>query len=412
MSNKDKKLLYILLIVLCGFFYYQFGYKALSSRITELESDKSKLESKYDQAIEATNKLPKQKSDVKILGVKLQDHLKIFYPQISQEHIILELDELLDESGLKGNLNFSPITVAPVDKVNLENSQSAESSLKGTVDRYNSVYNNGNEEGTNNSVNNTTNQDVNTNASADTVSQVKINVTFNGTYGQLKSFLKAIDEKEKMIVVNTISVSQQSVDKISGTMALEIYAVPKPNGVDEEYIMWTLNNTYGKESPFSILSAAGEHASADQILEDKAGTSDFAISVKSNSSDLPSVMIGRSDDKSRLSYVYEDNNSEISAEMIISQVGDNYYYKYKTSNGCYPIHYSGSGELFSPNSQDYILLDILSEARTDDNDKTGLKLNLVNNTDKMIKVQIKGDDSSNPRVKVAGEGSLINVEQK
>ena len=43
---------------------------------------------------------------------------------------------------------------------------------------------------------------------------------------------------------------------------------------------------------------------------------------------------------------------------------------------------------------------------------SNIKLNIVNKTDKLVEVNISGDDASNPRVKIDGDGSNISVNQK
>ena len=90
-------------------------------------------------------------------------------------------------------------------------------------------------------------------------------------------------------------------------------------------------------------------------------TSDFIASVKSITSDLPTIMIGKANDDLRTTYVYADSNSEENVEMILTQDGDKYYYKYKTSKGTFPANYNGLGAEFVPTSKN-IVLNVLSEA--------------------------------------------------
>ena len=122
-------------------------------------------------------------------------------------------------------------------------------------------------------------------------------------------------------------------------------------------------------------------------------------------------MMGKAKDDLRTSYVYADSNSTEQVEMILSQDGDKYYYKYKTSKGTFPANYDGLGAEFVPTSKN-IVLDILSRSRIDANDNSAMKLKIVNKTDKLLDVNINGDDSNNPRVTVEGDLSNISVNNK
>ena len=136
----------------------------------------------------------------------------------------------------------------------------------------------------------------------------------------------------------------------------------------ESYLKWDLNNTYGKNVPFSKGAASGSVANNSIKI-----TSDFIASVKSINSDLPTIIMGKTNDSLRTTYVYADSNSEENVEMILTQDGDKYYYKYKTSKGTFPANYDGLGAEFVPVSKN-IVLNILSEARVTSNDKSNIKL--------------------------------------
>ena len=51
----------------------------------------------------------------------------------------------------------------------------------------------------------------------------------------------------------------------------------------------------------------------------------------------------------------------------------------------------------------------MSESRPDVTDKSGVELTVDNQTDLTVEVEVSGDDSTNPRVKVVSKGSPVNV---
>lgn len=428
-SNREKVMLCILGIIVVGFGYHNFIYTPLKSKVEEMNNKKIEIEDKYNTAIATINDLDNKRSNLKILKSKINDRSSVFYPVISEEHLILELDKLLNDSGLDGAITFEPIVTQQVENSEKESVNLPESSVQGLVDEYFNI-NHDSDNKKNSSkqtkdtesnfsdsknsdidVNNTSNSEnsANTNNSNDKkenkIQYVKCAINFKGTYDALNSFLEAIEGNERKIIVNSLSTSQDSLDEINGTMKLEIYSIPKIDDEIESYLKWDFSNTYGKTIPFSSGAATG-------VVIDEKDSSDFVIAAKSINSDLPSVIMGRASDEERVTYVYADNNGVEDAELILTQDGEKYYYKYKTSKGSYPKDYSGNGAQFTPVLDSSISINVVSEGRVNSNDKSGIKLKITNNTDMLVNVNITDDDNSNPRVTVDGDSSNINVNQK
>ncbi|NFF81013.1 pilus assembly protein PilO [Clostridium botulinum] len=388
-SKKERIMLCILAIVIVGFIYYQFIYLNQTSRIKDKSKTKNELEQKYNKTIETINSLESRKSDIKVLNTKVSDKSTSFYPTISQEHLILELDKLLKDSGLEGGFIFNKIEVTGVPKTEKSQEDLKESTITEMTEKYNNEVNE-----------NTPNEN------KKDVEQIKLELNFSGSYASLDLFLNSVRNYERKIVVNSITITQKTIDEVTGTIGLEVYAMPKVDGDLQKYLNWTLNNTYGKLSPFSLDGSVGN------ILEDDEKTdSDFLVSVKSITSELPSIIMGKSNDKSKATYVYANNNDVEEAEIIIIKSDDKYYYKYKTSNGSFPVSYGGVGQEFTPSS-DNINIKILSEGRVNSDDKSGLRISVVNKTDRLVNVEIDNDDSENARVTVNGDGKNISVTNK
>lgn len=432
-SNKEKVMLYILGIIVVCFVYYQFIYSYQIKVIEEKTKQESELERKYTTVTSTIKSLEDRKSDAKVLKTKVGEESAPFYPIISQEHIILELNTLMSDSGLKGGIKFNPIVSDSVEAVNKNNKVLAESSIQGIVDEYNGIdgdkdvkssenkqatantTNNNVKDGAANNNSNTENSKASVTDGKDkkknTVQYVKIDVNFDGTYEELNKFLTAIDNREKKIVVNSIKINADTLQNIKGTISLEIYSVPKISDELQDYLKWDLNNTYGKSMPFDAATGVdvGQVATnTGKQVKGKTSSGDFIASVKSITSDLPKLIIGKSDDELKTSYIYGDSNTEEPIEMVLTQDGDKYYYKYKTSKESFPTNYDGIGEEFIPSGSD-IGLSILSEARANSSDNSSIRIKIINKTDKTIDVNIFGDDSSNPRVKVDGNENNVKV---
>lgn len=411
LSKKEKVLTCVLGMLVIGVIYYKGVYSVQSQKIQSKKIERDNIEDEYNKAMNTINQMESKKSEKKMLNAKSDDISSMFYPVISQEHIILELNKLLKDSGLKGQYKFNSIEVKDVEKIDKKIITLKENSLSDIVNQYNQLEdgssilnNNTNTEEPNKENNPQNTNETNNSENKNSIQQFKCELSFKGQYSQLSDFLNLISEYDRKIVVTDINIAQKTLDNITGTMNLEFYAVLKLNNDLEEYLNWELNNMYGKNVPFSA-GAAGN------MNSDRSITSDFKIAVNSNSSVLPTVIIGKSNDSLRNSYVYAESNKDENAELILSQDGDNYYYKYKTANGSYPVNYSGKGKKFLPIS-DNIVIDILSDSRVNSDDKSGLILKITNNTDKLLKININGDDSKNPRVTIDGDGSNISINKK
>lgn len=434
MSKREQLMLLILGFFAIGILYYQFGYSALTKAVDEKTKAKNQIEEKYNKAMDTINSIETQKSKVKILNAKIKDEATPFYPTISQEHIILELDKLMKDSGLEGGITFETVEVKGVESIKKSEKDKdlPESSLQKDADEYNYKYGEATDEkaamskensGQDSNTNSQSLTNANSNASntsdngtsksakdakqseVNTIAQLKVNVDFNGSYDAVIKFLNFLGEYDRKIPVHNINITEKSLEEVSGSLNMIMYSIPKIDEDMNEYLKWDLNNTYGKSQPFNVGSVVGAE------VKSNLNVSDFMVGVKSSTSELPTVMIGKANDELRTTYAYGDGNSELSAEIILTQKDDKYYYKYKTNIEKIPTNYNDLGNEFMPNSEN-IVLSILSESRVTSNDKSGLKLKIINNTDKLVKVDISGDDVSEPRVSIDGDSKNISVNQK
>ncbi|ASW42295.1 hypothetical protein [Clostridium isatidis] len=406
-SKREKYLIGIFLAVLICFVYYQFVYTKQVEKLKVVRAEKESVEERYNDVMKAIANLDAMEEEFKILKANVLGKSEKLYPVIMQEKIIIELDELLNDSGLNGNIAFSPIEVSPAEKLVSPEIKKTESSLKAFVDEYN-----GNVSNTGESSSNSANGQGGTNQeNSTTTEQLKVAINFSGSYEALKSFIASLQNYERKIVIPSISITAQSEVELTGVMNLEFHAVPKIDDQDIDYLIWSLNNIYGKEILFSSGEASGAYASTIEEQSSEQNVNDFVMMLKSPSSELPTVTIGKAKDDSRGSYIYSDNDGIEAVEISFEEVDGNTFFKYKTTTSYYPKDNSPEGMQFIPKSEN-IVLEILSENRVETSDNSGINLKVINNTSKKVEVIIKNDDSSNPRVSVTSEGYTVNVTKK
>ena len=401
-SKKEKYMLLVLISLLIIFLYHNFVYVKQSTILKAKKEEAMQIEEKYNKAMNDIQNLSLKEEELADLKNKVNDKAQILYPEIIQEKIILEIDKLLKENSITGNIGFSPIEVAPVERMVIEDTLNEESSLKDLVDKYDNKEQNMSSEDSTNSSEATDSQL--------TIQQLKITITFTSTYENLKKFIKAIEDYERKLVITNIAISSKSDKEISGSFNLEFYSVPKLSGQDEEYLEWTLNDTYGKENLFGSGNATGAYASTIEEATSEKDINDFLVMVKSSTSELPTLTIGKAKDDLRETYLTADNEKVEEASITFNEVDGKLYYKYNTSKSYYPENTS-QGKEFTSKSEN-IVIEITSESRVNASDNSGLKLTVTNNTSKKVEIVVKDDDKSNPRVTLVSKGNTINVTKK
>lgn len=428
-SKREKILVGILIAVLISFGYYKFLYVKQVAKLEEVKVKRDDLENKYKAAMDSIKNLALKEEEVKILKIDTTSKARILYPAILQEKIILELDELLEKSALEANIAFNPIEVVGVEKLVSEELLKVESSLQIIVDKYNGTTSNNdeNKEITNKEENEnseTTSNDESEsennsseesseegNSSEFTTEQLKVSLTFNGSYEQVKEFIKLVENYERKVVITNITITSQSESQLSGVMNLEFHAVPKLADEDISYLEWAIKNIYGKDILFSSDAASGAYASTIEESSNKEENPDFVMLVKSPSSELPTLTIGKAKDSLRESYIYSDNEKTEDVEITFNEDGDKIYYKYRNSESIYPTENTALGKEFTSSSKE-IVVEITSEGRVLSSDISKVNLKVINNTSKDVEIIIKDDDIKDPRIIVKSEGNIVNVTKK
>ncbi|MBK1810493.1 hypothetical protein JHL18_07580 [Clostridium sp. YIM B02505] len=401
-SSREKALLGVLATVLVVVLYYQFIYIKQLDKLNKLNTEKQQLKAQYDVLMDTVNQLDGKKSDLKILNSKIYDKSSGLYPSIIQEKLIVEIDDLMKKSNVKGNLSFGNEDTKAISDGNKVKDKKTENSLKTYVDQYNGEKSStkANDSGTTANSNSQANSQPQQ-ANALNVNQMKITLNYRGSYDNLRSLISNIEQNPKKIVLSNVTMSYSGNQQVSGSLNLNYYSVPKIGKADEEYFKWTINNDYGKKNPFDSSGIVENNNS-------KNAKYDFLLSSRPIKSDLATVSLRYGSDNKLETSVYADNASNENVEITLTQKDGKYYYKYKTSKQSYPKDYSSLGVKFTPLSDD-IVLDILSNIRLDSKDTSGVNLKVINNTDKNVYVDIRGDDAVRPRVSVSSQGKTVSV---
>lgn len=388
--------------------YYKFVFYPQREKLNSLAQQKEEYDKKLQNINRQIALKSKTEENIKDMNSKILSMTEILFPSINQENFIVDIDKILHDANLKGmSITFSDIKAVPVEEKKKDEKDDKTSSLKGVIDEYNGspTKSNNDKKTDSNSKSNSNSKDK---PSAENISMV---VNFKGSYKNLTEFIKALESYRKKIIVSNLQISQSKTDEVTGSMQLEFYAIPKILDEDKEFFKWNYNNKYGKDNPFDgKMNDNQVSGTIEDAGKAKEASYDFVMSVRPVNSDLPTMMLGRSKDYSKQSYITADNSGITNVEVYLTQKDGKYYYKYKAGKLTFPPDSSSDGEQFSIQGGNINFM-IYSNKRIDKSDISGVNLKIYNKTDKTVNVTIDGDDNANPRVSISGEGGSVDIKR-
>ncbi len=410
-SKREKFLLGVLVLIIICTAYYKLVYERQYAKLQEIKQEESELNKKYNEMLSNINTITKNKSDIKILRDSIGSKSMLLYPKIYQDRIIIELNKLLNNAGIKGSLTFSEVTVSPIEayfsevadpkeQPSLEQvveESSKEKTKEDVEEKLEETKELGEDQATKRDEGEST---------GNKVEQMKVSVSFNGTYKNVAKFVKLISEYERILAMPNINITASGNDEVSGTLDLEFYSIPKINPYeDSKYLKWTFDEEYGKENPFlegSQSSMASRTSEGNNYA--------LIMALKGVNSDLPSLTLGKENDLTRESYIYNDENKKVDVEIQVNKEGGKYYIKYKTEKSSYPSDYSKKGIELRNMDEENINIAIYSSKRIGIDDKVGANIKVINNAnDKKVSLTIIDDDKTSPRVQITPEGKVEYV---
>lgn len=397
-NKREKTLLFVLALGVVGFGYYKVVWDYQYNKLKDLKSKELKVKQEYNDDVKMVNSIEPNKEEINIFNSEIQNLTSGFYSNISQPNIILELNNLMNDANVKGTMSFSEIKTMPVmDKQEGDSSSKSENDenknqIQGIVNDYNNIT----DKKKNEDKKNKKQEEIYN------LNQMTVSLSVNGTYDNVMKFMKSIEENPKHINILNFNLSAQTDGNVSANMNIQLVAIPKIDASKEEFT--TADEKYGKENPFSGASVVGT-GTIENELENSKVKNDFLMTVRPINSDFPTIVLGKSGDKDKKTYLNNDENSVSNIEMYISGDNGKYYYKYKVEGKSYPTKFEGNGEEFKPNGND-INFEIFSEKRVNKDDKSGANIKIVNSSDKEVNLIINKDDEKSPRVNVTTEGKV------
>lgn len=423
-TKREQVLLGVLLIMLLGYSYYNFIYTKQTQMITELKGSRDTNLQKWELVKTKLASNDKRNELYNTLNTKISSETDRLFPTIEQEEIIVVLDKMIKDSNLKADLlGFTEVSSENTLPETIKTDKNEENNKNSTneLDKLVTAFNENSKVDANSEK--TSNNEVSANAkNSIIIGAYKMQVTFNfkGIYNELISFIQYVEDYDKKIIINSINLTGAKGSDVKGTIILEFYGIPKLNN---DYFKWDYTEPSGNRNPFAGSSYSlqvsneiitnndvnNEVQNDNEIITNNAENeiSDFVMTARPITSNLPTVTIEKAKDEFKQSYIYSDNEGIEQIEFYFIKIDNEYFYKYKAGTKTYPENFN-SFIKFEPNEKD-IILNIFSQKRVLDSDLSGANIKIINDTDKSVVVNVLGDDEIKPRIKILREKGDISI---
>lgn len=397
LSKREKVLIFILIVAVIGYAAYRFLPGSNLLNLDAMKEEYNQKSTVYDTM--SQNVLLKSTYEEKVQSLSDEINNLDVISDIQQENIIVFLNNYFANNNIDANnVSFTDATVVPMSDIVAPGEPKTVSTLEtimGDIDGKGSgtgeiTADIGTEAGTDAEQNETTKEEAAQKPTL-TVRSISVNVAFESTYDSMIKFIDAIQNNAVDISITNINTVSPGGDILQGTMTLNFYGVPKLDSFIEanEEWLWKDLTIYGKGNPFSSDSISG-------VVSAVGSKYDFFMSLQPESSDLPTVLIGKTEDSSRKTYVSEENNAIVNVEFNFKTENDKYFYSYSTKNSSYPKQ--GTWQEFTPSNSGSIYIKVSSSDRASKADSVGANIAVINTTGLKIRFEIEDDDKNNPRV--------------
>ncbi|MCX7884424.1 MAG: hypothetical protein N2448_05265 [Caloramator sp.] len=359
LTEKDKKLLLILMIFIIGVgYYYIYGF--MSGKISKLKEENQRLINREEELNRAVEIYNKNRNKI--------EETKYDYFDISQK-----LSKNLDEK------------FCIVDALNLLRKYGAQVNDIPISQRQEYKYNKNNKK-------------------IDGGFYYTLKISTQISYDNLKKLF--IETKQFNTIYSIDNISMVPTVKgniLAVSFDLNFYGFKDENAPIRQWQDFNLKT--GKDFLFSKLNftkKVTEEVTDNYILKNK----DFIITASTLNSPTSAVEMVKSGENV---IVYGKNKQIEKAQIEIKQNKDTLLYKMSTEGDKYPR--DNTYKEFKANT-DSIIISIYSSGRKYIEDKNIVLLNIKNESDKKVRVYVLNDDKNFPRLNITTNGNKVYVEKR
>lgn len=347
-SDRDKKLLLVLLSVLMLGAAYLLGYQKLSDKAEECKQEYSELKKKEADLLEKQENIDEYESAIETFENTYNSIVSQYGNGITQTYQIdfLNRVERATNVWIK-SVNFQ--AAMPVYTFgNIQTSNPSGSGNAYTTDL--TGYSN------------------------------TLTIAYEGQYADWKKFIEYLNTYFSKNVIENISMSYSDITgEVSGSMTLNVYSIV---GKDIKYVEPEFDVPTGSDNIFTsdILGAVNiVDSTGDYIFSDY----DYYMSLNSVTAGIDACTMGRRGDTTNESVITGNKNDIQDVKLTIDGSGGTYTIAYSIGDSEYK-------EECKPGNGLELL--IISSGRISESDKAGINFSVINNSDIPVNIKVYGDD--------------------
>ncbi len=219
-KSRQTLLVLFLTIVLIGSYLYILSY--ISENVEKIEQEVNQLDIKYKDLSKRSEKKGEIEKEIKKNSTELNRLSTLLPPEIRQEDMIISLNDLRNSSGLQFiNIAFS---TAKAIAEQVDKNKTQPDTAKTDTAKTDTAKTDKTKANTNNTTKAKPVKPSNTIEMPDlTGIEVEVNSNFTSNYGQLKQFMRDIENHKSRIVIQKLNLKSSEELGISGSMALKFY---------------------------------------------------------------------------------------------------------------------------------------------------------------------------------------------
>ena len=365
-SDRDVKLLYVVLsiaIIACAYF---FGFRKLTAANEALDKEISELKTRHTTLTTMKANAKKYSDDTVVYNDNYDKIIEKFDTGYSQEYSILFIKELED----KLDVWLSQAGLAQTDNVyTFGQIQSTNPSSEAGSSVYSSDYKG---------------------------YKTVLTLTYQASYDDFKSLIEYINNYKYKCTIDSMSMSYNSEsDVVSGSLVVSQYAI---TGKDRPFNNVNINGILSGTGNIFASEIFGGGEIADNINGDKI-MSDYdyyiALQAANENSSVSGITVNPRGDLTGAKAIFSEANERQEFYLRFFEEDGVYYAQYSVGEQQFPATEFEKGSMFLPG--EYLSFMVLSSQREGDDDMVAVDATIVNDTDMTLNIKIANEDKGNPR---------------
>lgn len=358
MSERDKKLLLVLGVLLLIVAVYYSGYRPLVKREKAIEQEIGALEAELTQLRADYEKMDQFQLEIKEGRLEIEEIQKSFPGLLNQERAFRFL---FDVEAYFEDIDFTSVSFSNISTVFSSDDRNDENTIR-------------------------------------LISQ-EIFTSIDAEYDIVKEFLEFVNDYPDKTVASNLSLTLNEEDGLINTSfvltmyALEGESIPK---IDVEFDPVEIGNPI----PFNSPNVDIELEQDDEIEYPTDGREDLFITIKPQDADGFAQTIGLVGNPTKSSYVESDENAAQAAILRVYEENGQYYWNYDIGGTFKERQAFDLGSI--------IEIVVYSSERINANDRVTMNTTIINQTDIPVIISVIDEDQANPRFNlVSTEGEVI-----